>query len=169
MNKSEFLGKLDSGLKNLADSEKKDIISYYDELIEDMKESKNITDVEAIEELGSIENIIAKFSKQDEKIVYEEEYVGSSKKEFAKNIIFILVLWAILSAIIECYGFTIKLAIRLYTNCFNQISDSLGNGVALFGGATILTGALIAVIPPIYRLVCIEIKSVRRLIVSIRN
>lgn len=57
MTKKEFLSKLEEELDNLHYEEKNNILEYYEELIEDKKESGK-REKEIIKEIGSIENII---------------------------------------------------------------------------------------------------------------
>lgn len=57
MTKKEFLSKLEEELDNLHYEEKNNILEYYEELIEDKKESGK-KEKEIIKEIGSIEDII---------------------------------------------------------------------------------------------------------------
>ncbi len=59
MNKSEFLSILKNRLKAFKEAEVKEIIAFYDELIEEKKES-GINEMDAINGFGTIDNIVSK-------------------------------------------------------------------------------------------------------------
>lgn len=57
MNRADFLETLSQALQGMPDQERQDALNYIEELIEDIREEKGMTEVEAIASLGSIEQI----------------------------------------------------------------------------------------------------------------
>lgn len=109
MSKNDFIQKLESKLTFLSTKEKKEVITYYNEMIEDAMED-GLTEKESIEKLGTFSQIIQKIKEENG----EKETV---KKMTTDRIVLIIVLspflftlltlWA--SIIILIYSFVLTL------------------------------------------------------------
>ena len=73
MTKLEFLYQLEKHLKKLTNEEKKQTISYYSEMIDDMVES-GLSEEEAVNKLDNPKDIVmAYFNQEDDQIVIDEK------------------------------------------------------------------------------------------------
>lgn len=81
MRKKEFLKRLNRGLVDCSRSERRDIVNYYDELIEDTMDSTGKSESKVIADLGKIEDICRKANPHyDDRIKYEEDCPKRSSK-----------------------------------------------------------------------------------------
>lgn len=81
MRKKEFLKRLNRGLVDCSRSERRDIVNYYDELIEDTMDSTGKSESKVIADLGKIEDICRKANPHyDDRIKYEEDRPKRSSK-----------------------------------------------------------------------------------------
>lgn len=103
MNRQQFFFKLNSGLKVLPRSERKEILKYYNEIFDD-KVEEGLSEEEIIRQLGPLDEIIANSlnycksdddtengSKSDNKYIrVDDDYLKTQKrKDFRKTIIIV--------------------------------------------------------------------------------
>lgn len=88
MRKREFLNELQSKLSNVSSEERSNIVQYYDELIEDTIDRTGKTEEEVVSDLGDLDTIVSKVTKNSEsapnaeKLVYEE---ANERVEYKEN------------------------------------------------------------------------------------
>lgn len=109
MNKTDFLEKLERLLNNLSKNEKDKTLSYYDEMIEDLKE-EGLSEKEAISKIGNPENI-ANTILEEEKPKKGTEITGPLKIIIIILLILGLPLWGVIILAVICLLISLLLLI----------------------------------------------------------
>ena len=95
MRKQEFLSELESRLKGLPKDDIKERIAFYDEMIDDrMEEGKS--ESEALEEIGTVDEVVAQIAKETPLVKLVKERVKPKKRISTFNIILLILgfpLW----------------------------------------------------------------------------
>lgn len=142
MNKSEFLEQLESGLKDLPNSEIKKSLNYYSEMIDDRIEDGE-SEVDAVASLGSVDEIAISVKSQTQLSTQTKETV-KQKSGYKILIIILLVLgspiWlsillALFSIILAVYVTAVSIIISLFSVV---LSFLLGGVTAVFGSPIIM-------------------------------
>ena len=141
MTKLEFLYQLEKHLKKLTNEEKKQTISYYSEMIDDMVES-GLSEEEAINKLDNPKDIVrAYFYQEDDQIVKEEKINKNIVGKVFSLIGIIFSLIIIISIFSSFIGFgigTIIIALIYMSKDLAKFCAFLGFSIASFGFAGIM-------------------------------
>lgn len=134
MTKSEFLNKLDEKLKNIDKSERKRLIAYYSELIDDMCESGS-SEEEAVNSLGNINDLVNQINEDT-----------SIAKRPKKNVNIVLLILAILGFpvwfSIGCAALSI--IVSILAAIFSVAVAIVVSEIALFlGGVVLLVSGIV--------------------------
>lgn len=151
MNKYEFLYKLNQSLENCSNTERQEIVHYYDELIQDAIDSGEF-EQEFIEKLGSIDKITRTIKKdQDfvtnvkEKKDYQLQKVFSVTVKIIGYFIFFILAIVIgsigISFLASGGGMMVFAGIRIYDAIIKSLS--VATIVMYAGGATIGMGLVL--------------------------
>ena len=158
MRKVEFLKELEMRLDGLSDGDKKDILNYYQELIEDRMDDKGLLDEEVINELGSIDEIAKKVNPNyqfNNKTTYENESKVNNDNKAAKIIcevvritllIWLVVLGIVLSSVIVSI---IGIIVYLIGYGILVLMSKVYVGLILLGIGICLIGLMIIFIPAV--------------------
>lgn len=173
MRKKEFLKRLNRGLADCSRSERRDILNYYDELIEDTIDSTGKSESKVIADLGRIEDICRKANPHyDDRIKYDEDRPKRRSKRsggaigkilfillipvwFALGFILTSVIFAIFCASISIVAGGIFLAysgITIFTSSITYALFRLGVGILCVGVIIMLSPILIKIILGLYKL-----------------
>lgn len=119
MKKDEFINELEKKLRNIDWQERKEILSYYEELILDRLENSGLSEEEIVNELGNIDDIANKIANKNDTI--EKEPNENNNKTIGIVILILLIpLW-----------------ITLFSLIFGMIAGIIGAGIGIIGGGIV--------------------------------
>ena len=156
MKKVEFLSELEFRLYGLNENDKKDILSYYEELIEDKIENERLLEEDVITELGSLDLIAKRVNPNftGNKIKYEEEPLTINPNNKAARIIcevvrITLIVWLVFAGItiFSCITSIGGIIVYLLTLGLSLLVDDLYKALIMIGFSICLTGLMVIVIP----------------------
>jgi uncharacterized membrane protein len=156
MKKQEFLSELELRLYGLNENDKKDILSYYEELIEDKIENERLLEEDVISELGSLDLIAKRVNPNftGNKIKYEEEVSTISVDNKAARIICEVLRISLIVGLVfacitvfSCITSIIGIIIYLLSQGVSLLIDDLYSGLIMIGFGILLSGVMIIVIP----------------------
>lgn len=140
MNKSEFLEHLESGLKDLPNSEIKKSLNYYSEMIDDRVEDGELEE-EAVASLGDIDEIVDDILSQSPpaKQIKGKRKIGNKIFVIILIIlgspIWLSILLALFAVVIALYATVASIIIALFSVV---VAFLLGGAVAVIGSPIIM-------------------------------
>jgi uncharacterized membrane protein len=143
MTKQEFLASLREGLRGLPPADVEERIAFYDEMIDDRME-EGLTEEEALEELGSVESVIAQIAAETPLVKLVKEKVRRERKRSGKGLT--TVLLALGSPI------WVSLLIAAAAVVFSLVVAAWSVVIALYGPALslVVSGAACAIFSIFY-------------------
>ena len=167
MTKQEFLASLREGLRGLPPADVEERIAFYDEMIDDRME-EGLTEEEALEELGSVESVIAQIAAETPLVKLVKEKVKQRRGLKAWEIVLLVLgspvwlplgiaafavclsLYVVLWAVLVCFwAVDLALAVSalggIAAAVFFAIKGNLAGAGVMLGAAILCAGLAILV------------------------
>ncbi len=147
MTKQEFLASLREGLRGLPPADVEERIAFYDEMIDDRME-EGLTEEEALEEIGSVESVIAQVAAETPLVKLVKEKVRRERKRSGKGLTTTLLvlgspIWA--SLLIAAFAVVFSLVVAAWSVVVSLYAAALslvvgGVGCVVFAVVYFLRG-----------------------------
>jgi uncharacterized membrane protein len=164
MRKEEFLKGLDKRLYGLNKKDKKDILSYYQELIEDKVDNESISEEEIINNLGSLDDIAKKVNPN---FKANEEITNPVVKVVYGIIVFGIAIGTI-SLLAALVGIAVATIFMLVCG-ISAIATEFYSALIWLGCSVILLGGLLIAVPASIKLVKFIKDSIKYLMIWLNN